>query len=419
MSESTEQILNRIHQYINSSNFKGDGEDRRAGSSAINHIVEGGLDKLNGLSEDEILSHVSRMSVSVPPASHSTMGGQIGMVAGIPSTLIEAGIRIKDKGLKQGLKETGQAYVGSRPYELGESARLITDIAAPFLAPRLIKSAVGGARSNINRLVDAPRQARISHIGKTKAKFRFQKDYIKYSGMHGGSSISTPKSNDLQSAYNRMVNAPAQWPTIKKKASKIIQKVDPISKHTYTGLSKSIRTDINNIIKSKSKVKSKSIKIDKLLSEYYHGGQLKNTEVRAFNVYAADKLKSSLPVSRELSTGKNINKLSVGKGVSKKVSRGIKERQLRAFKNQKPQPAPVKPQPSPKPTPEEQVGSKFGSLIEQIYNEKMAKLSGVETKLSEAVEKVYGEVAKKLMKKPPVLKKNIDLPKGQDIIKVK
>lgn len=356
MSEQAKSILTRMHEYINSAAFKGNDEDRFAGNSAINHILERGIDRLSGLSEDQILSHVANTSTTVrQKPAYGSLGGQLGMVVGLPSTMIEAGIRIKEKGFKRGLKETGQAYVGSRPYKLGESARLMTDILAPFGIIKTVRVGKGVT----SRIADMPRQARISHIGKTKAKFRGEQYQQLYSGRVGGSSVSR-KPDSLAAAFNRMVNAPAQWPIIKKQARKIINSISPVGKGIYTGLSRSIRKDIDKIVSGKGSLKIKAQRIDKMLFGQFNRGALKQSEVRAFNVYGADKLKHkvSIPLAEEISGASAKSKLSIGKGMKTKPVKKIVDTTPRV-------------KPSAKPTPEQQVGSKAGVIMEKIFNEKI------------------------------------------------
>lgn len=363
MSEQAKSILTRIHEYINSAAFKGNDEDRFTGNSAINHIVEGGIDKLEGLNEDQILSHVSNTSVTVEQKpKYGSLGGQLGMIVGLPSTAIEAGIRIKEKGFKRGLKETGEAYIGSRPYKLGESARLMTDILAPF---GIVKTARVG-KVSVKKIADIPRQARISHIGKTKARFKGEKYQHKYSGRVGSSSVPHQK-NDLAAAYGRMVNAPKQWEGIKKKAAEVIKTVDPISKYTFTGLGRSVRKDIDNIITGKGSAKIKALRVDKLLNSHYQSGALKDTHIRAFNVYAADKLgsKYKMPLSESIAKDK-ISKPRIGKVVKSKKVTAMRANKVKV----KSKPIP-RTQPSAKPTPEQQVGSKAGSILEKVFNEKI------------------------------------------------
>lgn len=363
MSEQAKSILTRMHEYINSAAFKGNDEDRFTGNSAINHIIEGGVDKLNGLSEDQILEHVSNTSTTVQQKpAYSSLGGQLGMIVGLPSTAIEAGIRIKEKGFKRGLKETGEAYIGKRPYKLGESARLMTDLLAPYG----ILKGVRAGKVGVKRIADMPRQTRISHIGKTKTRFADEKFAHKYSGRVGGASVPHMK-NDLAAAYGRMVTAPKQWQGIKKKAAEVIKTVDPISKYTFTGLGRSIRKDIDKIVSGKESAKIKALRVDKLLNTHYHSGALQDTHIRAFNVYAADKLgsKYKMPLSESIAKDK-ISKPRIGKVVkSKKVTA---MRANKVISKSKPIP---RTKPSTKPTPEQQVGSKAGSILEKVFNEKI------------------------------------------------
>lgn len=360
-----QDILIRMKSYINSASFTGSDKERFSGDAAINSIIEGGLDQLSGLSENEIVSHVSRTSLRVgQEPRYKSPFGVLQMGVEIPSTIIEGGKRITEKGFKQGLKETGQAYIGSRPYKLSDPAKLVADIFAPYGIFRGIKA---GAAS-IKKIADMPRKARISHIGKTKARFKQEKMLHKKSGRVGSSSVSS-KQNDLAAAYNRMVNAPAQWPTIKKKAAEIIKSVDPISKYTFTGLSRSIRRNIDSIVSGKGSPKIKAQRIDKILFEHFNSGALKQSEVRAFNVYGADKLKHkvSIPLAEEISKASPKSKLHIGKGVkAKPVSPKRKYTKKKKIVDTTP-----RTQPSAKPTPEQQVGSKAGVILEKIFNEKI------------------------------------------------
>lgn len=341
MSENAKSILTRMHEYMNSANFQGTDEDRFAGNSAINHILEGGIDKLEGLSEDQILEHVSNTSTTVQrKPAYSTLGGQIGMVVGLPSTAIEAGIRIKEKGFKQGIKETGEAFTGSRPYKLGESARLMTDILAPF---GIVKGARIG-KGVTSRIADIPKKrARISHIGKTKTRFRAEKEAFKTSMSHGKASVGE-KTGSLAEAYSVAINRPADWRKIKVSARKVMDKVDPQGAAT-------VRRNIDKIIEGKGSASIKATRIDKLLFEQFNKGAVNKVEARAFSVYAVEgfKRKVKLPLTS-------------------KIRERMPKKEKKVKVESKPTPRVV---PSAKPTPEQAVKSEAGGIMQKVFDEKI------------------------------------------------
>lgn len=355
MSEQAKSILIRMHEYINSAAFQGNNEDRFAGNSAINHIIEGGIDKLSGLSEEQILSHVSNTSVTVQQKpSYSTLGGQIGMVVGLPSTAIEAGIRIKEKGLKQGLKETGQAFMGSRPYKLGESARFMTDILAPF---GMLKAGRIG-KGVTSRIADIPKKrARIKHIGKTKTRFRAEKQAYTTSKLHGKATVGA-RTGSLAEAYSLALRRPADVRKMKVTARKLMDKVDPQG-------AASIRRNIDKVIEGKGSINIKATRIDKLLFEQWNKGAVNKVEMRAFSIYAAEgfRRKVKLPL------------------VSKIRAKTVKTEKIESVKIKR-EPI-VKPdittptpriQPSKSPTPEQAVKADTGALVDNVLSEKIKEL---------------------------------------------
>ncbi len=347
MSEQARSILIRIHEYINSANFNGNDEDRFAGNSAINHIIEGGLDKLSGLSEDQILSHVSNTSVTVQQKpSYSSLGGQISMAVGVPSTLIEAGIRIKEKGLKQGLKETGQAFIGSRPYKLGESARFMTDILAPF---GIVKAGRIG-KGATSRIADiSKKRARVRHIGKTKTRFKSQTQAQTTSKLHGKATVGI-RTGTLAEAYSLVLKRPADVRKMKVTARKLMDKVDPQGAAT-------IRRNIDKIIEGKGSTNIKATRIDKLLFEQWNKGAVNKVEMRAFSIYAAEGFKKRV-------------KLPL---VSKIRAKTVKTEKIESTKIKREPIVDTTPRikPSTSPTPEQAVKAEASSIMERAFDEKI------------------------------------------------
>lgn len=362
MAENAQSILNRIHQYINSANFQGDDSDRFAGNSAINHISEAGLGQLSGMSEDDILSHVSRTSTQVEQEPrYSTLGGSVSMALGAPSAIVETGLRMKEKGIKQGFKEGMETVTGSRPSKLGGEAQMLLDVAAPFGIAKSIR----GARGGVGKIINMPRKARVSHIGKTKTRFKSEK--LSAIGREKGVATSSVRQENLQSAYNKMVNAPKQWGVIKKKARDVMNKVES------SGAS-NIRRMIDKIVERGGSANIQSTRIDKMIFEQYNKGAINNVEARAFNVYAADmmgKMKTSGQTTQDIieGIGKKKEKLRVGKGVKKKIKTKVKTKVIPIKKKAKDTTPRIKP--SSSPIPEQSMASDVDKMTSGILKKQI------------------------------------------------
>lgn len=326
-----------MQAYINSANFNGTDEERFSGNSAINRIAEGGLDQLSGLSENEIISHVSRTSLqeTQEPLYKSGMG-LTQMAFELPSTILEGGKRIAESGFKKGLKETGETAIGSRPHKLNPQARLMTDILAPFGVLKGVRAGKSIVKT----------RARVSHIGKTKSRFRAETLAQKTSKLEAGGSVSQ-KTGTLAEAYSRSLDRPAQWAKIKVSARKVMDKVDPQG-------AASIRRNVDKIIEGKGSASIKATRINKLLFEQFNKGAVNQVEARAFSVYAAEgfKRKVKLPLTTKV--------------------RARMPKKEKKVKVEKVEPAPT-PRiiPSAKSTPEQAVKSDAGNIMAKVFDEKI------------------------------------------------
>ncbi len=421
-NENIQMKMARLSAYINSDNFQGSDKDRFINNSAINHLTDNGLEYLDGMSSDEIINEVSRFAVQLGDKEsrpkHHSLGGLFGMAVGLPSAVVETGGRMLKEGVGQGFKHGVEVAKGSRPSKLGAEASMMLDLAAPWAVPKMIK----GVGRTAKTIADMPRKARVDHIGRTKRAWRFEKAYA---ADHARGAATEPfRQESLAAAYNRMVNAPKQWGTVKKTARTVMDKVEPSGANN-------IRRMIDKIVERGGSSQIQATRIDKMLFEQYNKGAINTYEARAFNVYAADAMgkKINLPLTSDISELKSAG-IKVGKGVSAKTATSIKTRQTRQFRNQRPiipnfkrkvkvkAAKPAKPtkssansttpaNPTANPTPEQQIINDTKGIVDKVLerNKEIAEFNANINKNTQQPIKpipVLGDINKKVVTKKVV-----------------
>ena len=345
----TQNILDKIRSNVEN-NSKNSG-DRFAGIAALNKMEQEDMDKLNGRSFDDILNYTVHTAMSMPrkPAYATPLGVMSMAFDAIPGA-IEYGTR-KHMGDKQAGKHTLEAIKGSRPWEIGEDARLtgamLTPIGTGAKGLSMLKSGKKAATFSMdmtkpvmrgNRLPLPQKQiatkGRVFHMGGRtttdvidKAPRRVH-NIPGFNPDRGRGGIKT--SDKLTEAYRGKVELPSQFRAVGEAGSKIIKKSSKINQQTPSNA----KRYIDKMIEGKGSVKLKANKVDRFLQEQHLNGSLNPNQVRDLATSAANsfgtkyKHKPALPRVEHIVGIKNVKSAGIKapKGMTDSAKQGVRKR---------------------------------------------------------------------------------------------